>query len=32
MARTSLNVTSDLVVTKIVDILGKRKIEKELSH
>ena len=26
MARTSLNVTSDLVVTKIVDILSKRKM------
>jgi len=24
MARTSLNVTSDLVVTKIVDVLSKR--------
>jgi Na+/H+-dicarboxylate symporter len=26
MARTSLNVTSDLVVTKIVDVLTKKKI------
>jgi len=25
MARTSLNVTSDLVVTKVVDVLGKKK-------
>jgi len=28
MARTSLNVTSDLVVTKIVDVLTKKKEAK----